>query len=74
VTWRKGNDKNEDKWKFHSIRDVFENGPYFNVTKGGDVKKLNDSKERNFKVVDAKFVRFITHSSGVLRYNKHSIY
>ncbi|ESW24049.1 hypothetical protein PHAVU_004G098100 [Phaseolus vulgaris] len=74
VTWRKGNDKGEDRWNFHSIRDVFENGASFNVTKGRGVQKPNYSKEQNFIVVDAKFVRLLTRSSGVLRYNKNNIY
>jgi len=74
VTWRKDSDKNGDIWNFHSIRDIFENGASFNVTRGEDVQKPNYSKEQNFKVVDAKFVRLLTRSSGALPYKKHSIY
>ncbi|KAK7364419.1 hypothetical protein VNO80_13060 [Phaseolus coccineus] len=74
VTWRKGNDKSEDRWNFHSTRDIFENGASFDVTKGRGVQKPNYSKEQNFTVVDAKFLRLLTRSLGVLRYNKNSIY
>ncbi|KAK7307570.1 hypothetical protein VNO77_40761 [Canavalia gladiata] len=73
VTWRKGNHKNEDRWEFHSVRDVFENGASFTVTKGGHVPKPNYSKEQNFKVVDAKYVRSLTHSSGALQCSKTSL-
>jgi len=37
------------------------------VTKGGDVPKPNYNKEQSFEVVDAKFVKSVTRSSGVLR-------
>lgn len=74
MTWRKSSDKSGGTWNFHSIRDIFENGASFNITKGGDVQKPNYTKEQNFKVLDAKFVRLLTRSSGVLRYNKNSIY
>jgi len=74
VTWRKKNDTNKDRWDFHSVRDIFENGASFTITRGGSVKKSNYSKEQNFKVVDAKLVRLLIRSSGVLRYNKNSIY
>jgi len=47
---------------------------FLNVTKGGDVQKSNYSKEFFFKVVDTKFVRFLTRPSSMLRYNKNSIY
>ena len=53
-------------WNFHSVRDIFENGASFNITKGGGVKKPNYTKEQNFKVLDTKFVRLLTRSSGVL--------
>ncbi|XP_027915937.1 probable pectate lyase 16 [Vigna unguiculata] len=74
VTWRKSNDTNGDRWDFHSVRDMFENGASFTVTKGGSMQKPNYSKEQIFKVVDAKFVRSLTRSSGVLRLNKNYIY
>ena len=74
MTWRKDSDKNGDRWNFHSIRDAFENGASFDVTKGGGVQKPDYSKEQNFKVADAKFVRLLTRSSGVLLYNKHFIH
>lgn len=69
VTWRKSSDKNGDKWNFYSVRDNFENGASFTATKGQDVRKPNYSKEQNFKVVDAKYVRSLTSSSGVLQFN-----
>ncbi|XP_014500499.2 pectate lyase 1-like [Vigna radiata var. radiata] len=74
VTWRKSSDKSGGIWNFHSIRDIFENGASFNVTKGEGVKKPNYTKEQNFKVLDAKFVRLLTRSSGVLQYNKSYVY
>ncbi|RYQ88447.1 hypothetical protein Ahy_B09g095633 isoform B [Arachis hypogaea] len=66
VTWRKGNSENGNMWEFHSIGDAFENGASFTVTKGGRVPKPNYSEEQYFKVLDAKSVRFLTRSSGVL--------
>jgi len=74
VTWRKNNDTNKDRWDFHSVRDIFENGASFTITRGGNVQKPNYRKEQNFKVVDAKFVRSLTRLSGVLRLNKKFIY
>ncbi|MED6183221.1 hypothetical protein PIB30_036010 [Stylosanthes scabra] len=68
VTWRKGSkEENGDRWEFHSVGDVFENGACFTATKGGRVPKPNYSEEQRFKVVDAKSVRLLTKSSGVLR-------
>ncbi|KAK7380814.1 hypothetical protein VNO78_33333 [Psophocarpus tetragonolobus] len=74
VTWRKSSHKNGDRWEFHSVGDAFENGASFAVTKGRHVPKPNYNKEQSFKVVDAKFVRSLTRSSGLLRYNRASIY
>ncbi|KAL4372826.1 hypothetical protein S245_015580 [Arachis hypogaea] len=74
VTWRKGSNENGDRWEFHSVGDVFENGASFTATEGGRVPKPNYSEEQRFKVLDAKSVRFLTKSSGVLRCtNKKSI-
>ncbi|KAK7290670.1 hypothetical protein RIF29_05251 [Crotalaria pallida] len=73
VTWRKGNHENGDKWEFHSVRDVFENGASFMATKGGQVKKPNYTKEQAFNVADAKCVRSLTRASGTLRCSKTSI-
>ncbi|KAK7380826.1 hypothetical protein VNO78_33345 [Psophocarpus tetragonolobus] len=69
VTWRKSTDKNGDRWEFHSIGDIFENGASFAITKGGHMSKPNYNKEQSFKVVDAKSVRSLTRSSGVLHCN-----
>ncbi|XP_057733922.1 probable pectate lyase 8 [Arachis stenosperma] len=66
VTWRKGNSENGNMWEFHSVGDAFENGASFTVTKGGRVPKPNYSEEQYFKVLDAKSIRFLTRSSGVL--------
>ncbi|KAK7380815.1 hypothetical protein VNO78_33334 [Psophocarpus tetragonolobus] len=74
VTWRKSSHKNGDRWEFHSVGDAFENGASFVVTKGGRVPKPNYNKEQSFKVVDARFVRSLTRSSGLLRYKKTSTY
>ncbi|XP_028196856.1 probable pectate lyase 16 [Glycine soja] len=73
VTWRKSTQKNGNTWEFHSVKDAFENGASFTITKGGRVSKPNYSKKQYFKVVDVKFVRSLTHSSGVLRCSKTSI-
>jgi len=70
VTWRKSNEKYKDRWNFYSVKDNFENGASFNVTKGIGVQKPNYNKEQNFEVVDAKFVRSLTRSSGMLQFNK----
>jgi len=42
-------------------------------TKGGQVTKPNYNPEQNFEVVDAKSVRSLTRSSGVLQCSKTSI-
>ncbi|KAK7252880.1 hypothetical protein RIF29_37135 [Crotalaria pallida] len=73
VTWRKGNHENRDKWEFHSVRDVFENGASFMATKDKHVTKPNYTKEQVFKVADAKCVRSLTRASGALRCSKTSI-
>ncbi|KAL2966616.1 hypothetical protein AAZX31_16G127700 [Glycine max] len=72
VTWRKSNGIG-DSWEFHSVGDVFENGASFMETQGGQVPKPNYNPEQSFKVVDAKCVRSLTISSGVLRCSKTSI-
>lgn len=64
------------KWKFHSIRDVFENGASFaqiGAGRGsiGDVKP-NYSIQQRFPVVDAKWLRSLTTSSGALRCKSNS--
>ncbi|KAH1042718.1 putative pectate lyase 17 [Glycine max] len=74
VTWRKGSHKNGDRWEFHLVRDAFENGASFAVTKGRRVPKPNYSKEQRFKVFDSKYVRSLTRSSDVLPCNKTSKY
>ncbi|KAL5099024.1 hypothetical protein RYX36_003351 [Vicia faba] len=73
VTWRKTGLTNEDKWEFHSVRDAFENGASFAVTKGGRVPKPNYSKEQSFKVRDVKLVRSLTQSSGAFQCSRTSI-
>ncbi|RDY03561.1 putative pectate lyase 16, partial [Mucuna pruriens] len=40
VTWRKNSHTNGDRWEFHSVRDAFENGASFAITKGGHVEKI----------------------------------
>lgn len=71
MAWIKKDDKSGDRLDFHSVNDMFENGASFTITKGERVQKPNYSKEQNFEVVDAKFVRSLTRSSGVLRLNKN---
>ncbi|PNY14865.1 major pollen allergen-like protein, partial [Trifolium pratense] len=74
VTWRKiGGNTSVDKWEFHSVRDAFENGASFAVTKGGRVPKPNYSNDQSFKVVDVKSVRSLTKSSGAFHCGRTSI-
>ncbi|OIW22043.1 hypothetical protein TanjilG_31412 [Lupinus angustifolius] len=73
VTWRKGSRANGDKWEFHSVKDIFENGASFKTTKGGYVRKPNYTKDQAFNVADAKSVRSLISSSGALRCSKTSI-
>ncbi|KAJ1425120.1 Pectin lyase fold/virulence factor [Sesbania bispinosa] len=73
VTWRKVSHRNGDRWEFHSVRDAFENGASFTVTKGGHVPKPNYSKEQDFEVVDVKCVRSLTRWAGALRCTKTSL-
>ncbi|KAI4327543.1 hypothetical protein L6164_019992 [Bauhinia variegata] len=72
VTWRKGNpEENVETWEFYSARDVFENGAFFRETKSVGAKP-NYNQEQIFKVVDAKYVRSLTKSSGALRCSRTS--
>ena len=73
ATWRKSSNGIGDTWEFHSVGDAFENGASFTETKGGQVRKPNYSSEQRFKVSDAKYVRALTSSSGVLRCSITSI-
>jgi pectate lyase len=73
VTWRKSNNGFGDMWEFYSVGDAFENGASFMKTKDGQVKKPNYNLEQNFKVVDAKYVRLLTRSSGALKCSKTSL-
>ena len=73
MTWRKISNGIGDTWEFYSVGDAFENGASFVETKGGQVTKPNYSPEQKFKVVDAKYVRSLTSSSGVLQCSKTSI-
>ncbi|KAK2372812.1 putative pectate lyase [Trifolium repens] len=73
VTWRKIGNTSGDKWEFHSVRDAFENGASFAVTKGGRVPKPNYRKKQNFKVVDVKSVRSLTRSAGAFQCSRTSI-
>lgn len=73
VTWRKHSSGIGNTWDFFSVRDAFENGASFTETKGGQVRKPHYSSEQRFKVADAKCVRALTSSAGVLRCSKTSI-
>lgn len=73
MTWRKSSNRIGDMWEFYSVGDVFENGASFMETKGGQVTKPNYNPEQNFEVADAKSVRSLTRSSGVLQCSKTSI-
>ncbi|CAJ2635530.1 unnamed protein product [Trifolium pratense] len=73
VTWRKSSNGIGDMWEFYSVGDAFENGASFMETKGGQGKKPNYTPEQSFKVADAKFVKSLTRSSGVLQCSKTSI-
>jgi len=52
------------------VKDAFENGASFTMTKGGQVPKPNYNEEQRFNVVNVKYVRLLTRSSGVLRCTK----
>ncbi|XP_058781962.1 probable pectate lyase 4 [Vicia villosa] len=73
VTWRNIGQTSGNKWEFHSVRDAFENGASFAVTKGGRVPKPNYNKEQSFKVVDVKYVRSLTRFSGAFQCGRSSI-
>ncbi|KAJ9166443.1 hypothetical protein P3X46_021198 [Hevea brasiliensis] len=66
VTWRKGITMNSRPWNFYSVGDVFENGASFTQTGLGKAKP-NYTNQQRFQVVDAKFVKSITSSSGALK-------
>ena len=70
MTWRKNNHANEDAWEFYSVKDAFENGASFTMTRGGEVPKPKYSEEQCFNVVNVKYVRLLTRSSGVLQCTK----
>ncbi|XP_047176313.1 probable pectate lyase 4 [Vigna umbellata] len=70
VTWRKNSHTNGDAWEFYSVKDAFENGASFTMTKGGQVLKPNYSEEQRFNIANVKYVRLLTRSSGVLRCTK----
>lgn len=70
MTWRNVGKTNGNQWEFHSVRDGFENGASFAVTEGGRVPKPNYSKEQSFKVVNVKYVRSLTRSSGAFQCSK----
>ncbi|KAM4074913.1 hypothetical protein ACB094_10G130000 [Castanea mollissima] len=63
VTWRNGE---RGSSKFYSVNDVFENGARFIETGAGGVKP-NYNREQVFQVADARTVRSLTKSAGVLR-------
>ncbi|KAG6607417.1 putative pectate lyase 2, partial [Cucurbita argyrosperma subsp. sororia] len=61
------------KWKFHSVRDVFENGASFaQIGAGRGGVKPNYNALQRFLVVDAKWLRSLTSSSGALRCSPRS--
>ena len=63
MTWRNGE---RGSWKFYSVNDVFENEARF-IEIGADGVKSNYNHEQVFLVVDARIVRSLTKSVGVLR-------
>ncbi|KAI9173896.1 hypothetical protein LWI28_008404 [Acer negundo] len=69
VTWRLGS--HESPWKFYSVGDVFENGASFKQTGIGGAKLPYNNQQR-FQVADARSVRSLTSSSGVLCCTKTS--
>ncbi|XP_059444943.1 probable pectate lyase 4 [Corylus avellana] len=66
VTWRKSSEGKTGSWKFFSVDDVFENGASFVQSNAGGTKP-GYSREQDFAVVDARYVRSLTKSSGALR-------
>ncbi|KAL0535721.1 hypothetical protein IC582_030062 [Cucumis melo] len=72
VIWSTGNVE-EAKWKFHSVRDVFENGALFTeIGVGRGRVKPNYNPQQRFPVADAKWIRALTSSSGALRCTSNS--
>ncbi|XP_030505331.2 putative pectate lyase 14 [Cannabis sativa] len=71
VTWRMDTVGNKNSWKFYSVGDVFENGASFTGT-GFMGANPNYNPQQNFKVANAKFVRSLTSSAGVLRCTKRT--
>ncbi|CAL8121961.1 unnamed protein product [Prunus armeniaca] len=55
----------KESWKFCSVGDIFENGASF-VETGAGRAKPNYNGEQTFPVVNAKYVRSLTRSFGVL--------
>ncbi|GLU18461.1 hypothetical protein SLE2022_347610 [Rubroshorea leprosula] len=71
VTWRLGNNGDNVLWKFYSVGDLFTNGASFKQTGIGGAKP-NYNHEQSFKVANAKLVKALTSSSGVLKCSKTS--
>lgn len=72
IIWSTGKVE-ETKWKFHSVRDVFENGALFaQIGKGRGGVKPNYNAQQRFPVADAKWLRSLTGSSGALRCSSNS--
>ncbi|KAL5749392.1 hypothetical protein ACOSP7_023995 [Xanthoceras sorbifolium] len=69
VTWRLGS--HGGSWKFYSVGDVFENGASFRET-GSGTAKLPYTNEQRFQVANARSVRSLTNSSGVLQCSRTS--
>ncbi|KAM4086812.1 hypothetical protein ACJW30_10G130000 [Castanea mollissima] len=63
VTWRNGE---RGSWRFYSVNDVFENGARF-IETGASGVKPNYNHEQVFQAADARTVRSLTKSAGVLR-------
>ncbi|GKV05359.1 hypothetical protein SLEP1_g17382 [Rubroshorea leprosula] len=71
VTWRLGNNGDNVLWKFYSVGDLFTNGASFKQTGIGGAKP-NYNHEQSFKVANAKLVKALTSSSGILKCSKTS--
>uniref|UniRef100_A0A2N9ECR9 Pectate lyase domain-containing protein n=1 Tax=Fagus sylvatica TaxID=28930 RepID=A0A2N9ECR9_FAGSY len=66
VTWRKSSHGKTSSWNFYSVSDVFENGASF-IQTGAVGAKPCYNREQVFPVADARTVRSLTKSAGVLR-------
>lgn len=61
------------QWKFYSVNDYFENGACFGLHKGVGKARPNYGPDQRFTVANAKTVKELTSSAGVLQCTRNSI-